>query len=214
MFNKSIATIGSKGGVGKTTTGHMLAYGLATFGVAPILVTSDAHDGRDSLSDESRPYQCVPGQTGEALNNIFRVFGDLPVEPDAPKVLIVDGGGNRADLDSLLVQATDLSLMPFRESEEDLRVVSADLERHATGLGLPTSWPANLFAQSQASQVLNQMRQAFPERILAPVPIIRSSQNLLRKELGPVDTKLRSVCRALAVDVMARLDINLFELKT
>lgn len=212
MFNKSISVLGSKGGVGKTTSAHMLAYGLATFGVAPILITSDAQNGRVSLNDENRPYQCVAGQTGETLNNIFAVFNSLPVEEDSPKVLIVDGGGNRNDIDDLFVQATDLALLPFRRGDEDFRVVSADLNRHSTALGLPTNWISNPFAQAANNHSLARIAEAFPGRIMKPVPLITSSEQLLKEEMGPVDTKLRSVCRALAVDVMQRLDINLHQL--
>lgn len=210
MFNKLISVVGNKGGVGKTTSGHMLAYGLAMFGVAPIVITTDA--GRRVRNDENRPYQIASGQTPEALENIFGSFRALDVDPESPKVLIIDGGAGRVGLDAMFVQHSDLSILPFRDSEEDLDVVRAELDQFPTAFGLPAQWPANAFTRAQVTAVLTQMQTAFPDRILNPVPAIRSSQNLLRDEMGPVDTKLRSVCRALAVDVMQRLDINLYQL--
>lgn len=212
MFNRSIAVIGTKGGTGKTTCSHMLAYGLAHFDIATTLVTTDATQGRVVLNDEHRRYQTVGGQSGEALNNIFAVFNDLEVNPEIPRVLIIDGGGNRVDIDKLFIQATDMAILPFRDSAEDRRVVSADLQQHHNAYGLPSSWPANLFTQTQATAVLDQMREAFPGRILQPIPAIRSSQTLLLEDPGPIDTKLRSVCKALAFDVMNKLGINLFDI--
>lgn len=210
MFSKSISVAGSKGGVAKTTTSHMLALGLAHFGIAPVVVTTDSNEGRISL--EGRPYQTVSAQTGETLNKIFATFNALDIDPDNPRVLIVDGGGNRVQFDSLLVQATDATLLPFRDSEEDIRVVSADLSRYQEALGLPSAWPVSMFTQAQSTALIERMNADFPGRILSPVPAIRSSQILLREKMGPIDTKLRSVSKALAAEVMQRMGINVFNL--
>lgn len=212
MFNKTIANIGAKGGVGKTTTSHMLAHGFSRFGIAAVLVTTDHNDGRTSLSDTARSYQTIAGQDGSTLDSIFKTFSNLEIDADTPRVMIVDGGGNRLDMDNLLYQASDITLLPFRDSHEDLRVVSTDLDRYPAAFGLPSMWPSNVFAQSQLNSVFLGMQERYPDRILKPVPAIRSSQNLLRDEPGEIDSKLNSVCKALAVEVLGKLGINAYKI--
>lgn len=212
MFNHTISIIGAKGGVGKTTASHMLANGLARFGIASVLVTTDHNDGRISLSDEKRPYQTVPGQTAEDLENIFDTFANLDVDPTSPRVMIVDGGGNRIELDKLLYLISDVTLLPFKDSEEDLRVVSADLNRYENAFALPNAWPTNVFAQHQTTAILEKMSTQYPARILIPIPAVRSSQNLLKEAHDPCDSRLNSACKKLASDVMSKLGINVFEI--
>lgn len=212
MFNHTISIIGAKGGVGKTTLSHMLSYGLARFGIATVLVTTDHNPGRVSLDDDTRPYQTVAGQTAQDLENIFNTFSSLGIDPATPRVMIVDGGGNRVELDKLLYLHSDLTLLPFRDSREDIRVVSADLNRYNNALGLPNGWPTNTFAQVQVTTVLEDMQNHYPGRILTPSPSIRSSQSLLRENPDLSDSRLNSVCKKLAVEVMSKININVFEI--
>src|SRR5512143_2662276 len=98
-----IAIVSSKGGTGKSTLAHALAWG-ATLGQAMgIMVHTDQ---RPPLNSTGRPYGYIDGRTPERLVQVLE---------DAVRhegLLIIDGGGNRPAFDQIIAQAADLVLVP------------------------------------------------------------------------------------------------------
>lgn len=212
MHKLTISVIGGKGGSSKTTTAHLISYGLAKFGVRTILLTTDHQAGRLSLNDENRNYKTRSGQTSENLKKWFEYFHDFDAAK-YPAALVVDGGGNRQNVDDVLAKYSDLILLPFRDSEEDVRVAREDMLRLPNAFALPSAWPTNNFANAAAGRVLQKMETEFPGRILKPVPVCRATQQLLREDFKGVDSTVTSVTKNLTFDVLSKLDINPFTFK-
>ena len=208
MYKKAISILGKKGGSGKSTTSHMLALGLSKLGIRAILLTTDTD--RKSLKDGNRPYSTFGAQTAENLKKALEAFGRLDAST-TPSVLIVDGGGNREGVDNLFAEFSDLILLPFRESEEDIRVVSADLQRLPEAMALPTCWTTNNFASESAKKVIDEMESKFPGRVMQPVISCRASQKLLAEDFTNIDTQVVSISKALAEQAMNKLGINIYQ---
>ena len=212
MDKLTISVLGSKGGASKTTTSHLVCHGLSKFMIRSILLTTDHSQGRKSLGDENRLYKAVAGQTDQSLKNAFVKFDQVDVSKYSA-ALVVDGGGNRQAVDDVLAKYSDIILLPFRDSEEDIRVVIEDMKRLPTGYALPSCWPTNNFANTAAERVLQKMEAEFPGRILKPVPVCRATQQLLREEFLGVDSNVNSIAKNLTIDVLSKLDINPFTFK-
>ena len=209
MSKVRIAVLGSKGGVGKTTLSHMFALGLAKFDYQIIHVTTDQK--RQFLPDDKRPYMTKSGQTLEALGKMFKWIAHA--KDDLDSALVIDGGGNRYELDSVIAKYADIIILPFKDSEEDIRVVMQDMQRIPKAYALPSAWPTNFFARIQAQSMLNKMEAAFPGRVLQPVPHIRASQSLLVGDFKTVETAVVSASKILVEQTMLKLNINVYKNK-
>lgn len=207
MHKLIISCLGQKGGASKTTTAHLICHGLSKFHIRSILLTTDHAVGRKSLNDTKRQYSTLSGQTDESLKNAFKKFENVDVSKFAA-ALVIDGGGNRQQVDNVLAKYSDIILLPFRDSEEDVRVVFEDMKRLPTAFALPSAWPTNNFANAAADKLLNKMEAEFPGRTLKPVPVCRATQQLLREEFSGVDSSVTTIAKNLVFDVLSRLDIN------
>ena len=62
-------------------------------------------------------------------------------------VAVIDGGGGRPEVDVILSQVADLTILPFMQSQTDIRVVRVDLDRLPGAVGLPNRWPTSKWAR-------------------------------------------------------------------
>lgn len=207
MHKIIISVLGAKGGASKTTTAHLLCHGLSKFMIRSILLTTDHAAGRKSLDDDKRLYSTRAGQTDESLKNAFTKFNTLDVSKFSA-ALVVDGGGNRAAVDDVLAKYSDIILLPFKDSEEDLRVVMEDMKRLPSAYALPSAWPTNTFANAAADRILVAMEIQFPGRILNPVPVCRATQMLLVEEYKGVESSVSAIAKNLVFDMLSKLGIN------
>lgn len=205
MSKVSIAVLGSKGGVGKTTISHMFAFGLSKFNFKIMHVTTDK--SRESLLDDNRPYSTRSGQTLETLGKVFKWFSTLD---DNQNSLIVDGGGNRDELDESLAKYVDLVIIPFKDSEEDMRVLLADMKRIPTAFALPSAWPTNQWARNQAHKMLEKVESEFPGRVLQPLNQMRATQGLLSGDFKSIDSSVISASKNLVEQALNKLNINVY----
>lgn len=207
MHKIIISVLGAKGGASKTTTSHLLCHGLSKYLIRSLLLTSDHAAGRKSLRGEKRLYSTRSGQTDETLKKAFTNFDKIDVSTYAA-ALIVDGGGNRQAVDDVLAKYSDIIILPFRDSEEDLRVVIEDMKRLPEAYGLPSAWPTNNFANAHAAKILQGMESQFPGRILKPVPVCRATQQLLVEEYKGVESSVSIIAKNLVFEVLSKLNIN------
>jgi chromosome partitioning protein len=210
MYKKVISVLGSKGGSSKTTTSHLISHGLAKLGIRVVLLTTDNSVSRKSLTDTNRSYTTFSAQNSETMNRAIHAFKNLDCS-EVPAVLVVDGGGNRVETDNIFAQFSDLIILPFRDSEEDFRVVSADMNRLSDAVALPSAWPANPFAFIQAQAILSKMESEFSGRIMQPVPSMRATQQLLKEDFAGVNSEVTNLAKRLAESALNRLGINPFE---
>ncbi|MDD2987791.1 MAG: hypothetical protein PHI64_02425 [Zoogloea sp.] len=201
-MSRIICIIGNKGGTGKTTLSHMLCQGLGLLGQRSACVLTDT--SREPLSPDGRRYVTADARTPEALH---KVVGKLRTMNGW--IGVIDGGGNRADVDRMLGGLADIVILPFRDSHEDLRTVLADLEAFPHAYALPSQWPTNAWARDAADRSVAQMLGAHRNRLLHPVASLSASKLLLQKSIPDgLPSNVGNACRALARQVMEVVEIG------
>ncbi len=197
-----ICVIGNKGGTGKTTLSHMLCQGLGLLGQRAACVLTDT--SREPLIPTGRRYVLADARTRDSLTKVvdkLRTLGDW--------IGVIDGGGNRTEMDRKLYALSDLVLLPFRESHEDIRTVLRDLEMFQRAYAIPTQWPTNPWQREAADRSVARLLGAHRDRILRPVNALSSTKLLLQKQLPEqLPTPLANACRAVARQLLEVLEID------
>lgn len=200
-----ICIIGNKGGTGKTTLSHLLAHGLGLFGKYTVAVLTDIE--RQPLSRVGRNY--LPFDARQT-DNLERVVKKLRAVDNWYGV--IDGGGNRPQMDATLAGLADLVLLPFRDSHEDIRTLIQDLERFPKAYALPSQWPSNAWQLQAAERTVNRLLGRYTDRLLAPIFVQSATKLLLQNELpAQLPAALNNSARMLALQVMELLGIPLPE---
>lgn len=198
-----ICVIGNKGGTGKTTLSHMLCQGMGLLGQRSVCVLTDTH--REPLDPTERRYLIADARSREALNKVVDKVRGLKAW-----LGVIDGGGNRTEMDRRLYGVADLVLLPFRDSHEDIRTVIRDLEMFPRAYAIPTQWPTNAWQREAAERTVAELLAPYRDRILDPVFSLSSSKFLLQKTLPPgLPTPLANACRAVAHQVVDLLQLPL-----
>jgi len=123
---KIVAFFGSKGGTGKSTLAHLLAYGAALHGQPALVVHTD---DREPEIHHGRPYHYFDGRDPKRLYAVLE-----KAKSTGEGLCVIDGGGNRPVLDRILAKAADLILIPCGIGGQDAPMAIRDLER------LPNAW--------------------------------------------------------------------------
>jgi hypothetical protein len=197
--DKLISIIGNKGGTGKTSITHMLCHGFGLLGMRSIAVLTDSL--REPLFRNDRGYTPLDGRTPDKLERILAKLESMP-----EWIGVIDGGANRPEMDQYLYETSNLVLLPFRDSHEDIRTVRHDLESYPKAFGVPSQWPTNPWQQMAAEHTLDELMQDYRPRLLEPVYTVSSSKLLLETQI-PTDlpTVLNNVCRGLAKQALGHL---------
>lgn len=197
-----ICVIGNKGGTGKTTLSHMLCQGMGLLGHRSACILTDTL--REPLQPQGRRYVTADARTRESLTKVVDKLRTLD-----NWIGVIDGGGNRTEMDRKLYALSDVVLLPFRESHEDIRTVVRDLEMFPRAYAVPSQWPSNAWQREAADRNVLQMMHAFRHRILNPVNALSASKLLLHKHVpDQLPTPLANGCRALARQVLEVLEIH------
>jgi hypothetical protein len=115
---------------------------------------------------------------------------------------VIDGGGNRPDMDEKLAAIADLVILPFRDSHEDLRTVAKDLKRFPQAYALPSQWPTNPWAREAADRTVEVMLAPWRDRVLEPITALSATKQLLQDQIpARLPAALNSACRLLAMQV-------------
>lgn len=197
-----ICVIGNKGGTGKTTLSHMLSQGLGLLGHRAACVLTDT--SREPLAPAGRRYITADARTHEALAKVIDKLRSLE-----GWLGVIDGGGNRTEMDRKLYAMSDIVLLPFRESHEDIRTVVRDLEMFPRAYAVPTQWPTNAWQRESVDRSVAQLMGAYRHRILHPVQALSGTKLLLQKQIPEhLPTAVANACRALARQVLELMDIE------
>ncbi|MBU1691723.1 MAG: hypothetical protein KJ958_11285 [Gammaproteobacteria bacterium] len=200
-MKRLICIIGNKGGTGKTSITHMLCHGFGLLGMRSIAVLTDT--SREPLARGDRRYTPIDGRSPDKLEKIIAKLESMP-----EWLGVIDGGGNRPEMDSQLYEVSDLVLLPFRDSHEDIRTVRNDLDAFPEAYGIPSQWPTNAWQQMTAERSLDELMQDYRPRLLDPVYAVSASKLLLESQVPPsLPTMLNNVCRGLARQVLERLEL-------
>ena len=200
---KCIAVVGEKGGAGKTVLSHVICHGLGVAGVEAYHITTDQR--RQVMPADGRYYATLDGRDPETLGRLI----DRLSERDG--VMVLDGGGNRPRVDEILSAAADLVLVPFQTSADDMRVAAADLDRLPAAVGIPTRWPNNRWEREVAQRVFAKYLGSYRSRIAAPVFAMAAFATLV--EEGPPSPRINGTCKQIALSVLEKLGLTLFDLR-
>lgn len=196
-----ICIIGNKGGTGKTTLSHMLCQGMGLLGQRSACVLTDV--GREPLDPEGRRYLTADARTREALGKVVDKLRSL-----AGWKGVIDGGANRTEMDRRLYSLANLVLLPFRDSQEDIRTVIKDLEALPRAFALPCQWPTNPWQREAAQRSVEMSLGVYRNRILEPVYMLSATKLLLQKQVpATLPTPLANACRSIAHQVLDLLAI-------
>ena len=200
-----ICVIGNKGGTGKTTLSHMLSHGLGLLGQRSVCVLTDTY--REPLDPAGRRYLVADARSREALAKVTDKIRSLK-----SWLGVIDGGGNRTEMDRRLYGLADLVLLPFRDSHEDIRTVIRDLEMFPRAYAIPTQWPTNAWQKEAASKTVQEMLAPYQDRILDPVYALSGSKVLLQKQVpASVPSALNNASRSVARQVLDLLQIDILD---
>lgn len=198
-----ICVIGNKGGTGKTTLSHMLCQGMGLVGQRSVCVLTDTC--REPLDPTDRRYLIADARSREALTKVVDKIRGLKAW-----LGVIDGGGNRTEMDRRLYGIADLVLLPFRDSHEDIRTVIRDLELFPRAYAIPTQWPTNAWQREAAEKTVDELLAPYRDRILDPVFSLSASKVLLQRNLPEsLPTPLSNACRAVAHQVIDLLQLPL-----
>jgi len=196
-----ICIIGNKGGTGKTTLSHMLCQGMGLLGQRSVCVLTDTE--REPLDPKGRRYLIADARTREALAKVVGKIRSLKAWFG-----VIDGGGNRTEMDRKLYGVADLVLLPFRDSHEDIRTVIRDLEMFPRAYAIPTQWPTNVWQRETAEKTVADLLTPYRDRILEPVFSLSASKLLLQNHFtSQQPTALGNTCRGVAHQVLDLLQI-------
>jgi len=117
---RGVAIITSKGGVGKTTLCHLLAVGAVWRNVPAYMFHTD---NREPMKTEQRPYAYIDGRDANTLETVINSL------LDSDGVIVVDGGGNRPEIDLWLAKHMDLVLIPVMADTESVNLAIETMER-------------------------------------------------------------------------------------
>ena len=202
-MGKIVSVIGNQGGTGNTTLSHMMAHGLGLFRMHAVAILTDSL--RDKLSKINRNYLPFDARSEE---NLAQAVARLRAVEHWTG--IIDGGGNRPEMDRKLADMVDRVILPFRDSHEDMRTVVGDLERFPNAFALPSQWPTNDWAVGAAQRSMNSLLTNYGHRILAPV-YAPSCSKLLLQDLPPPSPPrgLHNASREIAPQVLELLGVEL-----
>jgi chromosome partitioning protein len=197
-----ICVIGNKGGTGKTTLSHMLCQGMGLLGQRSVCVLTDTC--REPLEPAGRRYLVADARTREALGKVVDKVRSLKAWMG-----VIDGGGNRTEMDRKLYSVADLVLLPFRDSHEDIRTVIRDLEMFPRAYAIPTQWPTNAWQREAADKTVAELLAPYRDRILTPAFALSATKLLLQKEIpGVLPSPVTNACRGVARQVLELLQIS------
>jgi hypothetical protein len=198
-----IAIIGNKGGTGKTTLSHLLCHGLGLLGYKSACLITDT--AREPLNPEGRRYVIADARSPATLERIVAKLRTLD-----DWIGVLDGGGNRPEVDKRLYALADLALLPFRESAEDIRTVIRDLAHYPRAYAVPSQWPvSNRWQQQAADKLVAQMMTPYRDRIVRPVPALSATKLLLLKQIpAHLPTPLNNAARQFARQMVELLSLH------
>ena len=197
-----LCVIGNKGGTGKTTLSHMLAHGMTLLGLRSVCVLTD--ECREPLDPKHRSYLIADARSREALLKVTQKIRSLKAWMG-----VIDGGGNRTEMDRRLYGVADLVLLPFRDSHEDIRTVIRDLEMFPQAYAIPSQWPIIPWQREAAQRTLDEQLGHYRDRILAPVPALSFTKLLLQKDVpAELPQALDDACCAITRQILELLKID------
>lgn len=148
---KGIAIISPKGGAGKSTLAHLLAYGAAWRQIPAYLMHTD---DREPMVVDGRPYAYIDARDPETLS---RVMGSMV---NSNGLCVIDGGGNRPDVDEWIADAVDLVVIPVIPDTEAVQLAIETMDRLERAGAKHARYVLNMVSANEKSR-LRDLKQYF-----------------------------------------------------
>jgi hypothetical protein len=156
------------------------------------------------LSKEGRRYVTADARDHAQLTRVIDKLHGL-----REWIGIIDGGSNRSAMDHQLYHLADLVLLPFRDSQEDIRTLLMDLKEFPHALALPSQWPSNIWQLDVAQRTVDQHLSDYGTRVLSPVSTLSATKLLLNEQVpDKLPTVLNNSCKYLAEQMLRHLQLT------
>ncbi len=185
---RSVAILGSKGGTGKTSLSHCLAYGACLHKQQAVMV----HTDQRAPIRSKRPYECI-----DASENFSRVIAAVKAHEKHDGLLVIDGAGNRPHQDTWITRSVDLVLVPVTNSPEDVRCAMTDLIRLADPrvFVVVNRWPTNSLVRAVMQRYIEPLPTT---RLAGRLPEVGAMRMLLEDAVWQTPpTKVNNLARQL-----------------
>lgn len=197
---KLVAFFGTKGGTGKSTLSHLLAYGAALHGQAALVVHTDV---REPERHQRRPYHYFDGRDPAQLYALLAT-----AKRETPGLCVIDGGGNRPGVSATLAKAADLVLIPCGIGGQDATLALADLA-HLPGAWIVVNrWPT-LPKHPRRAKAEAYLAQLPPARILCRLGESVAAERFTESDATPwttPSTRVTTAARALYGRIAKQLE--------
>jgi cellulose biosynthesis protein BcsQ len=198
---KIVSFLGEKGGVGKTTNAHATAHGICMLGIPAAYVMTDK---RQLLSDEHRTYAILDGRTVPQLE---LAISTARLQGGSNGVFVIDGGGNRGAVDTLIASVSDVVILPFTADDDSNYVVTREMAQFPEAWALPSNWPTNSKAATVDAGYIEKLEARYPGRVLPPTPATHSIRDFILQEFsGALLPPAQRYCRTLARQILSMLE--------
>lgn len=190
---KGVAIVAERGGSGKTSLAHALAFGAAWNNVPAYLMHTD---DREPLKVDGRPYAYFDARSPEKLQSLI----EASLTSDG--LFIVDSGGNRPAFDKWITEAMDLVIVPIKPDAEDVATNLKHIERlQAFGRDnvrvILNACPSNKFEREFVQEVWKPVPSKLVIGVLPNMPAIRMLRMSDKEPFSTPPTKINKFARYL-----------------
>ena len=191
-----------RGGVGKTTCSHLLAWGASGL-QKPMVESVLLHTDQREPPSIERAYALMDCRSANAIEQTANQILNSGIDG----LMVIDGAGNRENIDLYLAPNSDLMLIPFRLDRESIDVSLAHYDSlKASGASEVRFILTGAPSTASMSEYDNELLDSIPsDKVLAHVPQVRASRQLLdsdpadgmRKVPTPVNNAARLLYRSV-----------------
>jgi len=195
-----------KGGVGKSTLSHAIAYGASFVETDPEFTIIIGHtDRRDPISTKGLDRGYTIADIRDPAAGVTLI--ERALKTDKPGILVIDLGANMGDYSDVVARGAHLVIVPVEHDYDSLREAESVFGRYDNTMFVTNRTPApysrefNKFEERVLSHIP-------ADRILFKMPHAKALADLSRPE--PLSSYAKSRIRAPSMDIYraVRKDID------
>lgn len=198
-----IVVYSEKGGVGKTSLSHSIAFGAGVVEGPDFGVIFGHTDRREPVMDTTRPYEMIDMRDPQEGYNVLQ----RAVSSEEEGLFLIDTGANLRDYSKILLEAADLILVPLVDDFDSVRMAVEAGGYHPE----KTAFIVNRAPSKYASEYKDFEKEVMSELEDKPIllyPQIRAIKSFIKPE--PLSSKARSRLRSHSVKLWSEIK-DIFE---
>lgn len=213
---RKVLVYSEKGGVGKSSLSHMLAYGAALSrddADDPFTVNLVHMDNRSAIDSDAaeRPYRIddIRQPNAENIINLIQALDHQGHDG----LVVIDVGANKTSLAERIAPHCDLVIVPVEGDYDSNRLAMDALEKKAMNLAPAGCWAVTNRTpapKSRSRVTFDKHIQEIPrDRILYQFPQLSAVSDLARPE--PLEARSRSRIKYQAVRFYTRVESQILQ---